>query len=334
MLDFRTPHRRAIGAAIMVTVLWSSSWILIRVGLDDEDLAPLTFAGLRYASAAVVLFVWVGSRASSRAELVNLDGRTLGGLAVLGVVFVAVTQGAQFIAIDSQPAATTSLVLAPTALCVAIVSAVAIGERSTHRQLIGSVLVVAGAGFYFAGDLGATVIGMVAAVTALVANVAGALLGRAINRRAELSPAVITAVSMSIGAGVLLGTGLATEGWPTLSSRLTLIIGWLAIVNTALAFTVWNWSKREHAAVESAAINNTMLVQIACLAWLFLGESPGPIGATGIAIVTFGAFLTTTIRSPYQDRVHPMRWRSHQTHDTVDDQQAAETNRDPDPQQP
>jgi hypothetical protein len=74
--DPRTTHRRAIGTAILVTVLWSSSWILIRVGLADEDLAPLTFAGLRYALAAVALLIWTGWRVGSRTELTHLDGRT------------------------------------------------------------------------------------------------------------------------------------------------------------------------------------------------------------------------------------------------------------------
>jgi non-canonical purine NTP pyrophosphatase (RdgB/HAM1 family) len=294
MPDPQLTHRRAIGAAIVVTILWSSSWILVRVGLDDENLAPLTFAGLRYAVAAVVLLSWVGSRPHHRTELKNLDRPALQRLAALGFVFVAVTQGAQFVAIDNQPAATTSLVLAPTALFVAVVSAFAIGERSSRLQFVGSLLVVVGAGVYFAGDLGATVIGMLAAVTALVANVTGALLGRSVNRQTKLPAVVVTAVSMSVGSSLLLAAGIAIEGWPTISLRLALIVGWLAVVNTAMAFTLWNRSMRVLAAVESAAINNTMLVQIALLAWLFLGESPGPVGAVGIVVVTLGALLTTS----------------------------------------
>lgn len=42
-----------------------------------------------------------------------------------------------------------------------------------------------------------------------------------------------------------------------------LIIGWPALVNTALAFTLWNLSLRRLSAFESAGINNTMLLQIA-----------------------------------------------------------------------
>ena len=55
---------------------------------------------------------------------------------------------------------------------------------------------------------------------------------------------------------------------------------------------------REHGtAVESAAINNTMLVQIAVLAWIFLGEPRGPLGWLGIAVVSIGALLAQSRRS-------------------------------------
>ena len=265
-------HRRAIGTAIVVTILWSSSWVLIRVGIDDEQLAPFTFAGLRYSLAAVVLLTWVASRPRHRAEVRQIDGQAFRWLAALGVVFVAITQGAQF---------------------VALVSARALGERATRSQFVGAGLVVAGAGVYFAGDLGATAIGMTAAITALVANVSGALLGRSINRHTELSAVVVTAVSMSVGSCLLLVGGIAIEGWPSLSLRLALIISWLAVVNTAVAFTLWNRSMRTLAAVDSAAINNTMLAQIALLGLLFLGESPGVVGGVGIALVTVGAYVTT-----------------------------------------
>ena len=71
-------------------------------------------------------------------------------LAVLGIVFVAITQGAQFVAIDSQPASTTSLMLAPTALGVAVVSSRLIGESVRPAQMAGTALIVVGAALYFA----------------------------------------------------------------------------------------------------------------------------------------------------------------------------------------
>ena len=84
---------------------------------------------------------------------------------------------------------------------------------------------------------------------------------------------------------------MSVRGW--------LIIVWLAVVNTALAFTLWNLSLRRLSALASAGINNTMLIQIALLAWVFLGEAPGAFGLVGIALVSAGVFLTQAAsRSP------------------------------------
>lgn len=289
----RTPtHLGAIGIALLVTVLWSSSWILIRWGLDGEELQPITFAALRYGLAAVLLGGWVVFRRPLRASVSSIDRPMAVGLILLGAVFYGATQGAQFVALDNQPATTTSLVLALTPLLVAGFAARSLSEPASIRQLLGAVLVAVGAWFYFAGDLGATVPGMAAALVGLGAGVASALLGRHINRQASVSPVVVTAISMAVGAVILVLVGFTTEGLPAVSLRAWLIIGWLALFNTALAFTLWNLSLRRLSALESAGINNTMLVQIAMLAWIFLDERPGAPEIAGILLVSIGVFLT------------------------------------------
>jgi drug/metabolite transporter (DMT)-like permease len=47
----------AIAQALLVTFLWSTSWVLIKVGLSDLELPPLSFAGLRYLLAALILLL-------------------------------------------------------------------------------------------------------------------------------------------------------------------------------------------------------------------------------------------------------------------------------------
>ena len=293
----RRSHRGAVWTALLVTVLWSSSWVLIRIGLDDESLPPVTFAGLRYTLAAAVLLAIAVRRPASRGELRSLGAAGWRRLALLGLVFYAVTQGAQFVAIDNQPASTTSLMLAPTPFLVAVLSQRSIGETVHRRQIIGAAVMAVGAALYFAGDLGATVVGMTAAIIGLAANVGSSLFGRSVNRGRQLAPITVTAASMAVGSAVLLASGLVVEGLPRLSSTALVIIAWLAVVNTAWAFTLWNASLRRLAAVESAAINNTMLVQIAVLAWMFLGEPPGLVGWLGIVVVSVGALLAQGARS-------------------------------------
>ena len=289
-----TPDRHTL-TALFVTLLWSSSWVLIRVGLDHGDgLAPLTFAGLRYSFAAVVLWGAIGvqhQRPGSARGPAWAPGE-LRGLIVLGVVVYALTQGAQFVAIARQPAATTSLVLSLTPLLVGVVSRRTLGEHASPGQFVGAALVATGAAVYFAGGLGATAVGLAAAVVGLVANVAGSVLGRQVNRTAGRRPVVVTAVSMSVGAVLLVVTGLAVEGVPHPSGRTIVIVAWLAVVNTALAFTLWNLALRHLSAVQSAGINNLMLIQIAALAWVFLDEPLGVAGVLGVVLVSAGVWLT------------------------------------------
>ena len=293
--EHRPSHLGAIGIALFVTVLWSSSWVLIRWGLDGEGLEPITFAALRYGLAAVLIVGWMLLRERPQGHLLGMDRPTAVRVVALGILMYAVTQGAQFVALDNQPAATTSLVLSLTPLLVAGFAVVALAEIPSSRQFVGAALVTIGAWLFFAGDLGATVAGMVAAFIGLGAGVAAALLGRHVNRQAQLSPVVVTALSMVVGAALLVIVGIAVEGIPSVSLQAWLIIAWLAVVNTALAFTLWNLSLRRLSAVESAGINNTMLIQIAFLAWVFLDETPGVAELVGILLVSSGVFLTQAI---------------------------------------
>jgi len=292
--DERRPsHFGAIGIALFVTVLWSSSWVLIRWGLDGEGLQPISFAALRYGLAALLVIVWMLAREPQAGRVIRrMDRPLILRVAALGVFMYALTQGAQFVAIANQPAATTSLVLSWTPLLVAGLAAVSLSETPARRQIAGAVLVVVGAWAYFAGDLGFTRVGMAAALVGLGAGVAASLLGREINRSGELSPVVVTALSMAIGSAILVVVGFSVEGVPEVSAKAWLIIVWLAVVNGAFAFTLWNLSLQRLSAVESAGINNTMLIQIAALAWLFLDETPGIAEVAGIALVSVGVFLT------------------------------------------
>jgi len=291
-----TIHRSVILRALLVTVLWSSSWVIIRFGLDREGLSPLTFAGLRYSTGALVLWIVVLRSPEARTRL-SIGRPALIRLVGLGVVMYSLTQGAQFVALDEQPAATTSLLLSMTPLVVAALAGIFLRERPSRKQLTGAVFVAAGAGMYFGGALGATTVGMIAAAVGLVANAVASMVGRAENRRVETAPLTTTVVSMSIGAVVLLVTGLAIEGPPTITARAAFVIVWLGTVNTAFAFTLWNHTLQHLSATESSAVNNTMLVQIAILAWIFLGEAPGVIQIAGIVLVSFGVFVATSRRA-------------------------------------
>jgi drug/metabolite transporter (DMT)-like permease len=250
-----------------------------------------TFAGLRYVTAAAALWAAVALNRTARGQLAGLTPRSAGHLAVLGLVFYALTQGAQFVAINSQPVATSSLLLTLTPLLVGLTSGRLLGERPGRAQAAAAVLVPAGAATYFTGTLGATPAGLAACAVALAANAGASLLGRGINRDAATAPLVTTTVSMTFGAVALLAAGAGVEGWPTLSGQAVAIIAWLAIINTAVAFTLWNFSLRHLTAAESSVVNNAMLPQIGLLGWMFFAEAPGPWQWAGMLLVSAGVVI-------------------------------------------
>jgi drug/metabolite transporter (DMT)-like permease len=263
-----SPHLRAILQALFVTFLWSTSWVLIKVALNE--IPPLTFAGLRYTIAFLILLpgLW-----KHKVEVRALSARQWRRLAALGLVFYTMTQGGQFLTLNHLEAVTFSLVLSFTPVLVALFGGIALQEAPSRWQWLGIVLFIAGVLIYFhPTSMPDGALGLALATLTVCANAVSALLGRSVNRERTIPPLVVTVISMGVGAISLLGIGLAVEGLPPLSLSGWAVIVWLAVINTALAFTLWNRTLRILPAVESSIINNTMLVQIAVLAWLFLGE--------------------------------------------------------------
>ena len=113
---------------------------------------------------------------------------------------------------------------------------------------------------------------------------------------------MVTVVSMGIGSVVLLIVGVGLHGVPRLGWKSWANIVYLAAINTSLAFTIWNHTLRRLTAMESSIINNTMLIQIALLAWLFLDEALSLQVGVGVALATAGAVLVQ-LRSPQDSKV-------------------------------
>jgi drug/metabolite transporter (DMT)-like permease len=291
-----SPHARAAAQALLVTFLWSTSWVLIKIGL--RDMPALAFAGLRYGLAFAILLPFA-FRAGIVAQWRALTRRLWAGLIGLGVVYYAVAQGAQFLGLQYLPALTLSLLLNLTIVAVALGGIPLLGERPAGGQWAGIGLALLGILIYFypvvipAGQEWGLLIG----IASMLANAGSALLGRAVNRGGALSPLLVTTTSMGIGAALLLGVGSVTTGLPALTPGGWAIVAWLALVNTAFAFTLWNHTLRTLSAGESAMINSTMLVQIGLLAWLFLDETISWQKGLGMGCALLGVILVQ-IRRP------------------------------------
>lgn len=192
-----------------------------------------------------------------RRELAKLSLQQLAALGLLGIVYYALTQGALFLGLNYLPANMLSLVLSLSGITIALSGSLFLEEKLSTVQRTGVAVSIAGALIYFGSIQELSAVGLLVALFALISNTASATLGRAVNRSEEISPLLVTVVSMGIGAIGLLLAGLATEPFPALRMSDILIIMWLAAVNTAVAFTLWNHTLRTLTAAQSSVINNS-----------------------------------------------------------------------------
>jgi drug/metabolite transporter (DMT)-like permease len=286
------PSRLAASVqAVLVVFVWATSWILIKGKL--HDIAALSFAGLRYGLAFVCLLALLLGRPALRSSVVALPRRSWLRLGTLGLLLYGLTQATVFLGLYRLPAVTLSLLLSLTPALVTVLAIPLLGEVPTPVQGGGVLLSLAGTLVYFgpvalpAGQLVA--IGVVA--VGVIAFAAATMLGRSVNRDDGLPALTVTVVSMGIGSGLLLAVAVVHDGIPRLTPSSWLVVLWLAVINTALAFTVWNHTMRRLSAMESSLINNTMLVHVAVLAWIFLGERPNARAMLGLVLVAGGVVL-------------------------------------------
>lgn len=221
-------------------------------------------------------------------------------LLILGILFYAGTQGAIFVALAYLPAVTVNLLWSFSSIGVAFLGIFWLSERPTLLQWGGILLAIAGAIIYFApvSIPENQTIGVVVAGTGILANAISSILGRGINRSEKHSPLVVTVISMGIGSIVLLLAGVLTEGVPVINVRSWGIILWLALVNTAFAFTLWNHTLRTLTAMESSIINGTMIIWIPIFAILFLGETITGKEIAGLIIASAGTLIVQLKRKP------------------------------------
>lgn len=292
-----TPHLIAVLQALFVVFLWATSWVFVKIGL--QEIPPITFAGLRYFLAFIFLLAFT-FRNGKHGEIHKLSGKAWGQLVILGILFYAGTQGAIFVALAYLPAVTVNLLWNFSSIFVALLGIFWLSEKPTWLQWSGMLLAVTGAIIYFTP---VTVpknqfLGVIVAIFGILANAVSSITGRAINRTGIHHPLVVTVISMGVGSIVLLIAGITIEEIPVITLQNWMIILWLALVNTAFAFTLWNHTLRTLSAMESSIINGTMMIWIPVLAILFLDETITGKEVIGLIVTGLGTLIVQLRKLP------------------------------------
>jgi drug/metabolite transporter (DMT)-like permease len=292
----------AYAEALLVTFLWSSSYVLIKIGL--LEIPPFLFAAVRYTFAFAILGMLYLSLGSTGKTDPRIKTYTNGKLLLLaaGICGYTLAQGLQFVGLFYLPAVTTSFLLNFTPVFVLVLGILFLGERASKLQLLGLALALVGAYAFFSEKLAGAgqQFGVAVVIVSGFSWAIYLVIIRRIQRVDSFGSLRLTTVTMGIGTAGLVLLAAIFDGPRPISFDGLMIILWLSVVNTALAFLLWNHALRSIHACELSVIQNSMMVQIALLAWIFLDELLTYVMVVGIVLVIVGILM---VQIPITKRV-------------------------------
>lgn len=276
--------------ASFVTFLWSSSYVLIRIGL--KEINPLAFAAYRYFLASLILllpfYLQFRKNKTSRFNI-----RQISMFLVLGFTGFFIAQGFQFLGLFFLNSVTVTFILNLTPLFVLGLSILFLNEWPSKVQFIGIIMTLFGVIIFFYDTLAdfGTAIGVLITLISGIGWAFYIVLSRHCLSKDNESVITLTSMAMIFGAFMLLGTTGLTGNLVNVSLNGWMIIFWLSIVNTAIAFFLWNHALKTLKAIEQAILQNSMLIQISLMASFFLQEPISEYNILGMIIVFSGVLI-------------------------------------------
>jgi drug/metabolite transporter (DMT)-like permease len=159
-------------------------------------------------------------------------------------------------------------------------------------QIAGVMVSLAGNVLFFSSGLQpGEPLGIAIVAFGLLGFSAFGILGRGVARDNRANTIHLTGFPLGIGGGLLLLLALLFEGWPIFNQKAMLIILWLAIINTAIAYILYNHALKRITALEVNVFLNLSPLGTAALAWFLLGESLSFKELCGVVIVIIGVTL-------------------------------------------
>src|SRR5215475_7576736 len=278
-------------AWLTLCVVWSSTWLAIKIGL--RDLPPISFVGIRFLIAIIVLVaVSIG-----RTHLLPRTRNDYVVLAVTGVLMFAVNYTLLFWA-ELHVSSGLAAVLQATIPIFGMMFAhwMLPDEPLRLAKLAGAIIALGGVTLICARLLGfdgplafwGAVAVVVGAASAAFANV----LVKA--RSMQLSPAMLAAWQMIFGTVPLLLLGFAVDGSParfrwTVSAMFCLL--YLAVIGSALTFLLLYWLLPRLTVAQLQSISLITPPGAVMLGWL-LGDETFPLSSLlGAALVLAGVWM-------------------------------------------
>ena len=278
-------------AWLTLCIVWSSTWLAIKVGL--RDLPPISFVAIRFLIAITVLVaISIG-----RTRLLPLRRNDYVVLAITGILMFAVNYTLLFWA-ELHVSSGLAAVLQATIPIFGMIFAhwMLPDEPLRLQRLAGAIVALGGVtlicsrllGFNgplaFWGGVGV----VIGAASAAFANV----LVKA--RSIQLAPAMLAAWQMIFGTAPLLVLGFAIDGNPARfhwTPMALFCLLYLAVIGSALTFLLLYWLLPQLTVAQLQSISLITPPGAVMLGWLLGGEMFPVSSLLGAAFVLIGVWL-------------------------------------------
>ena len=236
--------------------IWGSTWLFIKLGL--ADLPPLTFAGIRFLFASLILIGLILAR-GVRWPRQRRDSLVI---AIVGLLQFSLNYGLVFWG-EQRISSGLAAVLQSTfpAFGLVIAHFYLPDEPITAKKVVGVLLGFTGVAIIFSQQLSiagqSALLGSIALVLSAFFGSYGNVLVKAYGTK--IDPFVLAAGQMICGFPPLLALGVATEGNPFRfhwTATAILSLTYLVVIGSVVAFTLFYWLVRHMDVV------NTMLIAL------------------------------------------------------------------------
>ena len=301
-------HREArwgVPAAwLTLCAVWSSTWLVIKIGL--RDLPPISYAGIRFLIAIIVLL----AISSGRVRLLPQLALDYGVLAFTGVLMFAVNYGLLFWGELYVSSGLAAVLQASIPIFGMLFAHLMLPDEPLRlHKLTGALLALGGVAMICGRLLGINGVMAFWAGLGIVFGAAGAAFSNVLlkMRRIQLAPAMIAAWQMIFGATPLLVIGFLTEGSPLRFhwSALSIVcLFYLAVIGSALTFLLLYWLLPRMTVARLQAISLITPPGAVALGWAIGGERFSLWSLLGACCVLAGVWM---IFRKEQERKQPAK---------------------------
>jgi drug/metabolite transporter, DME family len=280
---------RGVLLVLAAAMLWGTTGTA--QSFAPPQLASVWVGALRLVAAGLFFVGW----------LALVERRTPRGLPWPGIAAAAVCMSAYNLAFfagvrASGVAVGTAIALGSGPVWAGLLQAlvqrsapVPLWWAGTGLAVLGGALMIHGAGT----AQGLTPAGIVLCLVAGLSYAVYAL----VNKRlvAQAAPGAVTGAVFALAALIALPIAAALAGPPVLTARDLVIVGWLGVVSTGVAYLLLSHALRHISGATAVALALCEPVTAFVLALVVVGEQPQPLAYAGLAAVLAGLGLVVRV---------------------------------------